>query len=72
MGVGSNESAAAGFRLRCGAVHLLSNDRMDEGGNSYATTGLHGLSFLHHAATELSCPEFLCRENGTRSTTSIA
>ena len=46
MEVGSNETAAAGFRLRCGAERLLSNDRTDEGGNIYATAGLRGSSCL--------------------------
>ena len=35
-GVDSDETAAAGFRLRCGAVWLLSKGRTDEGGNTYA------------------------------------
>lgn len=44
MGVGSNETAAAGFRLHCGAVWLLSNDRMDEEENTYAAAGMRGLA----------------------------
>ena len=63
-GVGSNGTAAAGFRSRYSAVRLLSSDRTDEEENTYATAGLGGLSlpFLPHT------PDFLC---GGRSTAVI-
>ena len=55
MGVGSNEAAAAGFRLRCVAELLLSNDRTDEGGNTKAAAGLRGLSYLSSTIRHTSC-----------------
>ena len=50
----SNETAAAGFRLHCGVVRLLSNNRTDYGRNTYATAGLRCFPFLssiHHNDT---------------------
>jgi len=38
------ETAAAGFRLRCGAVWLLSMDGTDEEANTDAATGMRGLA----------------------------
>ena len=47
--VGSNKAAAAG------AVRLLSNDQTDEGGNTYATAGLRGLSCLSSTIRHFLC-----------------
>ena len=46
MGVGSNETAAAGSHFRCGAEQLFCNDQREEGGKKYTIIGLRGLSCL--------------------------
>jgi hypothetical protein len=51
VGVGSNETAAAGFRLRCGAERLLTNDRTDE-----EQASMRGLSCLPSTIRHTSCP----------------
>jgi len=42
--VGTDETAAVRFRLHCGVVWLLSNDRTDEEENMYAAAGIGGLA----------------------------
>ena len=63
MGVESDGTAEAGFRLRCGALRLLSNDRTGEGENTYAAAWFGLTYFLccgrPWSATEFGSPESL-------------